>query len=117
MRRERWTMRACARFATISRPLPDVPLPHYVQQWHLHRSEELYLNHVRALGAVEVAAPQPGDFALFHVGRVYSHGAIVIDWPRIIHAVNPRGVVLADVSIDQKLSRTQPPPLFFTFPD
>lgn len=94
------------------------PLPHYVRQWHLHRSEELYLAYVRSLGAIEIAAPQEGDFVLYRVGRVYSHGAIVLNWPHIIHAVNPRGVVLADASIDEKLSRTHiSKPLFFTFPD
>ena len=24
--------------------------------------------------------------ALYKIGRIYSHGAIVIEWPRIIHA-------------------------------
>ena len=98
--------------------LPTVDLPAYTQQWHLHRDEEKYLEYVRALGALEIAECelQPGDFALWRVGRVYSHGAIVLGWPQVIHAVNPRGVVLADVSVDENLSRTQiSQPLFFTF--
>ncbi len=94
--------------------MPQVPK--YVMQWHLHRSEELYLEYVRNLGAIEVAIPEPGDFALFRIGRVYSHGAIVLAWPKILHAVNPRGVILADASIDERLSRTAiSKPLFFTF--
>ena len=94
------------------------PIPRYQMQWHLHRSEEMYLGYVRALGALEIPQEQaqPGDFVLWRIGRVYSHGAILVDWPRVIHAVNPRGVVLADVAIDATLSRTNVTrPLFFTF--
>ena len=95
--------------------VPPQP-PDYVQQWHLHRSEERYLGYVQQLGAVPVEAPQPGDFVLFRIGRVYSHGGIVVAWPWIIHAVNPSGVELADVSIDERLNRTAiSQPLFFTF--
>jgi cell wall-associated NlpC family hydrolase len=41
-------------------------------------------------------APLPGDFLLFHFGRSYSHGAIVINWPLCIHAHRDSGVVLVD---------------------
>ena len=30
--------------------------------------------------------PGPGDVAVFRFGRTFSHGAIVTDWPRLIHA-------------------------------
>jgi cell wall-associated NlpC family hydrolase len=93
-------------------------LPKYVMQWHLHRDEEKYLNYVRSLGAVEItlADLQPGDFVLWRVGRVYSHGAIVIAWPKVLHAINPRGVVYGDVSRDEMLNRTAvTKPLYFTF--
>ena len=94
------------------------PIPAYVQQWNLHRNEEIFLGYVRQLGATEIpeAAIQPGDFVLYRVGRVWSHGAIILRWPQIIHAVNPRGVVLDDASRDQSLSRIAiSKPLFFTF--
>jgi NlpC/P60 family putative phage cell wall peptidase len=93
-------------------------LPQYAMQWHLHRDEEKYLATVRDFGAVEIPFEelQPGDFVLWHIGRVYSHGAIVIKWPKIIHAVNPRGVVYGDVSCDEMLNRTgTTKPLYFTF--
>ncbi|SEG56500.1 hypothetical protein SAMN05421819_3575 [Bryocella elongata] len=91
--------------------------PRYVSQWHLHRSQELYLEYVRAIpGVREIDSPEPGDFALFRLGRVYSHGAIVLAWPQVVHAENPAGVVRCDVSIDSKLSRSSiVRPLFFTF--
>jgi cell wall-associated NlpC family hydrolase len=94
------------------------PLPKYVMQWHLHQREEKYLAYVRDFGAIEIAEDdlQPGDFALWRVGRVYSHGAIVTAWPHIIHCVNPRGCLRANVAIDEKLNRTAiTKPLFFTF--
>ena len=64
------------------------PIPRYVMQWHLHRDAEMYLDYVRAFGAIEIAETeaQPGDFVLWRVGRVYSHGAIIVDWPHVIHA-------------------------------
>jgi cell wall-associated NlpC family hydrolase len=94
------------------------PIPKYVQQWNLHRGEEVYLNYVLQCGAIEIpeAEVQPGDFVLWRIGRCWSHGAIITAWPKIIHALNPRGVVRDDVSRDANLSRTGVTrPLFFSF--
>lgn len=71
---------------------------HYPHDWHLHRDDERYLGWVERLGAREIDAPAPGDFALFRVGRAFAHGAIVIDWPLGIHAVLNEGVVLGDLT-------------------
>lgn len=74
----------------------------YPTQWHLHQTEEVYMRHV--LGwAHEVVGPperipQPGDVVMFKIGRVFAHGAIVIAWPNIIHALGNARVVLEDVS-------------------
>ena len=47
---------------------------------------------------------QPGDLILFKFGRAFSHGAIVIDLPTIIHAVRKdREVVLGDLDRDVDL--------------
>jgi hypothetical protein len=43
--------------------------------------------------------PKPGDVAVFRYGRTYSHGAIVIAWPRLIHAYWQRGVVWGDATL------------------
>lgn len=75
--------------------IPDLDMPFYPQDWHLHRSEEIYLGIVQRF-AREVEQPLPGDFVLYHFGRTWSHGAIVLDWPLIIHAVIGRGVILSD---------------------
>jgi cell wall-associated NlpC family hydrolase len=88
--------------------LPDLPLPRYVEQWHLHRGEELYLDYVLALGGTRIEYPEPGDFCLFKQGRLFSHGAIVLDaWPSIIHAVVISGVVRADATAEARLARAE----------
>lgn len=74
------------------------PIPKYSPHWHLHRSEEMYLQWVIQLGGVEVEKPQPADFAVFKVGRAFAHGAIVIDWPNCIHSQVQVGVFLDDLS-------------------
>lgn len=70
----------------------------YSYDWHMHRSEEVYLGGVEAL-ADRVDVPQPGDIALFQFGRCVSHGAIVIKWPLVVHAFIENGaVVQTDIS-------------------
>jgi cell wall-associated NlpC family hydrolase len=74
----------------------------YPPQWHIHRSEEKYANGMLQF-ASEVAGPPerrplPGDLAMFKVGHVFAHGAIVIDWPFVVHAIGGSCVVLDDIS-------------------
>ena len=47
--------------------------------------------------------PQPADFVVFKFGRAFSHGAIVVNWPAIIHSYIPRGVMLGDALHDGEL--------------
>lgn len=78
--------------------LIDTPeIPHYPPDWHLHRSTERYLNGLLQYTR-EVPVPQPGDIALWRFGRAFSHGAIVIQWPQIIHAYVGSGCVLEDAN-------------------
>ncbi|HEY3919460.1 MAG TPA: hypothetical protein VGL83_16850 [Stellaceae bacterium] len=44
------------------------------------------------------AKPKPADIALWKFGRCFSHGAIVLDWPLVIHAYAGKGCVLEDAS-------------------
>lgn len=68
----------------------------YPRDWMLHRDEERFLGLLGA-NAREVETPQPGDVALYRVGRCYAHSAIVIDWPQVIHASSrDHEVVFAD---------------------
>lgn len=75
--------------------LPDVKIDYYPMDWHLHRSDERYLEFVQRF-AHEVETPLPGDFVLYRFGRCFSHGAIVIAWPLVIHSMMGKGVLLAD---------------------
>ena len=90
---------------------PEIPF--YPLDWALHRNEEKYLDLVSSVvadaGGVEVGGPLtriplPGDFLLFHFGRTYSHGAIVVDWPLCIHAHIRCGVVYVDMISEPKLA-------------
>jgi cell wall-associated NlpC family hydrolase len=40
--------------------------------------------------------PRAGDVALFRFGRCFSHGAIIVDWPVVIHAWHTGGVLMTD---------------------
>ena len=68
----------------------------YATDWHLHRSEEKYLDWVERYG-VKVDTPEPGDLALFRFGRCLSHGGIVcevtLDEVYMIHADQRAGKV------------------------
>lgn len=71
----------------------------YTPDWHLHRSEEKYLEHLEKylvridehwkdapLGEREGWCPPPASVVVVRYGRTFSHSAIVTDWPNIIHA-------------------------------
>lgn len=76
--------------------IPHTVPPHYPPDWHLHRSEERYLNFITkyAQPLAEDAPRLPGDVVTYKFGRCISHAAIVIDWPLVIHAVKPLGVIV-----------------------
>lgn len=63
-------------------------MPDYSPQFWCHRGDEIYLRGLQDAGFKEVPGPRRGDLVVSLYGRVYSHGAIIVDWPRIIHA-NP----------------------------
>jgi cell wall-associated NlpC family hydrolase len=101
-------------------PADFVP-PAYSMQWHLHRSDELYLKTIEPFTQEIFPCPQayaalkdgiapdsvpiarPADFVVFKFGRTFSHGAIVIDWPLIIHSYIPHGVQLGNALQDGEL--------------
>lgn len=86
--------------AGIIRP---VDVPYYPPDFMLHRSEELYVAKILEY-AREVDRPQTADVAVWKIGRCFSHGAIIVEWPLIIHAVMGRGVLLGDAERDPELS-------------
>jgi NlpC/P60 family putative phage cell wall peptidase len=82
--------------------VPHVDTGFYPVDWHLHRSEELF---VKALGPhatqLQPAAPRaPGDVFLFRYGRTFSHGAIYVGDDSdghglLVHSYIGRGVILS----------------------
>ena len=92
--------------------VPHVEPPFYVPDWHLHRDAERYLDGLRAYATEIGGPPSPGDIALFRFGRTFSHGAIVTDWPRLVHAYwAARIVTHADAALYPLAGR---PVKFFT---
>jgi len=83
----------------------------YPMDWMLHRDEERFLAYIeKYMDPVE--APQPGDAAVWTYGRCFSHGAIVIEWPVLIHAYRKdRGVVWGDATKGEFVGRSV---LFYT---
>lgn len=75
--------------------IPEIKPGRYPPDFMLHRNEEWYKGIADKYGKrlPEGQLPKKGDFALFKFGRIYSHGAIVIDWPRVIHSWTGIGVV------------------------
>ena len=77
----------------------------YPRDWHIHRDRERVLPFVQTIcGEIEPGAAAPGDIVLFKIGRVFSHCAIIVDWPLGLHAsVWARCVTLCDFDRDCEL--------------
>jgi len=86
-----------------------IKIDFYPCDWHMHRDEEKFLGYVeRLLNRVDPEDGEarlderpdfyarPGNVLLWRYGRTFSHGAIVTEWPRIIHASFPAQCVLEE---------------------
>lgn len=97
--------------------VPKLDIGEYPHDWHMHRDDERYLGlvekyfsrvdsgqwtvdsekpHQLSTAHCQLSTALPGDLALFKYGRCISHGAIVIEWPQIIHAYITAGAVVLD---------------------
>ena len=85
--------------------VPHIEVPFYSPDWNLHRDAERYLEGIMGYAREIPGPPQPGDVALFKFGRCFAHGAIVIEWPRLIHAWHSAGVLYADAEQPQLAGR------------
>lgn len=70
----------------------------YPRQFHMHRQEEWYQTLVRERITL-CEKPVPGGLALWKVGRIFSHGSIVTEWPRVVHAVAWADLVLEENNV------------------
>lgn len=70
--------------------------PEYSPEWHLHRSEEVYLRWMQKYTR-EVEAPGVGDIIVWKWGRCFSHGSIYLGNDELIHSYISTGCVLANM--------------------
>lgn len=73
-----------------------VEIGYYPADWNLHRDAERYLDGVMQYAHEIEGPPEPGDIAVWKFGRTFSHGAVVIEWPRVIHSFVGSGTVWGD---------------------
>jgi cell wall-associated NlpC family hydrolase len=85
--------------------IPRVEVPFYPPDWHLHRDADGISRGSCATRERLRPSPEPGDVAVFKFGRCFSHGTIIISWPRLIHAWWDAGVVYADAGQPPLLGR------------
>lgn len=80
--------------------IQPVKIPWYPPEWMMHQEAERFLGVIIENGAREIpeAEAGPGDLACFRFGRCFSHGAIVVAWPTVIHAQVKAPVMIDDVS-------------------
>lgn len=82
----------------------------YATDWHLHRSEEVYLGWLTKF-AREVDTPKPGDVMVWKFGRCFSHGGIMVDDKFVIHAYLRTPVTTTEFRAEPLVSR---PVKYFT---
>lgn len=82
----------------------EIEIPEYPQDIMFHSDDSRYVDTVLEY-CDEVPQPQPGDLAMWRYGKTWSHGAVVSDWPRVIHAYAPFcAVVEMSVTDDSRLA-------------
>lgn len=95
--------------------IEDFQPEYYPRDFMMHRHDEKYLGYVRRYCQHEKDHPEPGDIAVWRIGKVYSHGGIVTDWPHVVHAYLLAGKVVEDNVEDTDLNRR--PCRFFSYWD
>jgi hypothetical protein len=91
-----------------------IDVPFYPPDWHLHRDAERYLEGLMHYAREIEPPPREGDIAVFKFGRCFSHGAVVVSWPSLIHAWWDAGVVCGVA--DQPPLSSRPVRFFDPFP-
>lgn len=75
--------------------IDPVNIPYYPLDWNLHQAKETYLDGLLKYSH-EVKDPLPGDVIIWKFGKCFAHAAIVIEWPKVIHAYTGRNCVTED---------------------
>ncbi len=88
--------------------IPHVDPGYYSPEWMLHHSEELYQQWVEKFFVKRAGRPPlPGDIIIYKFGLCRSHGAIVIDYPKIIHSYIHRGVIIDTAEASYLIDKEQ----------
>ncbi len=87
----------------------------YSRDWMMHQREERYLGFITPLAdEIEANHPAPADIVVWRFGFTFSHGGIVTEWPHVVHAYAPYGMVdKSDVSLASDLTvlKNKPRPM------
>lgn len=85
--------------------VPHIDPGYYPADFMLHHEDESYLDQVMAhlVPIPSGSYPLPGDIITFKFGRCQSHGAIVVEWPWIIHSYFGQGVILEELTENSPL--------------
>ena len=80
----------------------------YGRDWMMHNGEERYLSFIRPYAEEYDWQKEPigdGDIVAWRFGRSFSHGGIVTQWPRVVHAYAPFNMVdESDTSVASQLT-------------
>jgi cell wall-associated NlpC family hydrolase len=97
--------------------IPAIEIEEYPHDWHMHKDKERYLGWVLKFAKILRSGPYlPADFVVWRFGRVFSHGAIVVRWPQIIHAWRHAGMVMLD-DAETNTDLPKRPHIFFRYKD
>ena len=77
--------------------IENINIPHYAPDFFKHKGTELYLQGLLKYTREIETPAQPGDIVLWKYGRCFSHGAIVVNWPHIIHSHVGRGCMMENI--------------------
>jgi hypothetical protein len=90
-----------------------IKIGEYKALFFMHQCNPMYIDLVRK-HSVETAAKDPGNIAMYRVGKSYGHGCIIVEWPMVIHAGEHTGVELADAT-QGRLTMGKTPIIFDPF--
>jgi cell wall-associated NlpC family hydrolase len=74
---------------------PHIEIPFYSKDWHLHKKDPRYLDgllqYCDEMPDLPKRRPKPADLMMWQFGPYsFSHAAIVIEWPIVMHAYSGR---------------------------
>ena len=82
----------------------EVKIPHYAPDFFKHQGAELYLNGLLE-HTEETDELLPGNIILWKFGRCFSHAAIIVRWPQVVHAQYGRKVTMENIENAEWLVR------------